>query len=53
MSPYPARIDREDLIRTARHMVEEHGADNLSLSNLAVAFGVKTPSLYNLSLIHI
>lgn len=47
MSPYPARVDREDLIRTARNMVEEHGAENLSLSNLAAAFGVKTPSLYN------
>ncbi len=47
MSPYPARIDRDELIRTARAMVEADGADRLTLGKLAKTFGVKTPSLYN------
>lgn len=47
MSPYPARIERDALIRTARDMIEDAGADQLSLGKLAQAFGVKPPSLYN------
>ncbi len=46
MSPYPARIDRDSLIHCARQMIEDEGADNLSLGKVAKQIGVKPPSLY-------
>lgn len=47
MPPYPARVDRDELVRVARAMIEAEGADRLTLGKLAKRFGVKTPSLYN------
>ncbi|MCA9911745.1 MAG: helix-turn-helix transcriptional regulator [Anaerolineae bacterium] len=44
--PYPAQIDLETLIETARRMIEEHGFDKLSLRMIAQELGVKAPSLY-------
>lgn len=45
--PYPAQVDRETLIETARQMIEEAGsADDVSLALLAAQFGIKAPSLY-------
>jgi AcrR family transcriptional regulator len=44
--PYPAQIQYDELIKTARRMIEEEGLDNLSLSKLAAHFDVKAPSLY-------
>jgi AcrR family transcriptional regulator len=45
--PYPAQVDRETLIETARQMIEEAGsADDVSLALLAARFGIKAPSLY-------
>lgn len=44
--PYPAQIDLETLVATARVMIEEHGFDQLSLRMIAEEIGVKAPSLY-------
>lgn len=44
--PYPAQVNREQLIETAWNMVEETGTDDLTLSNLAKVFGIRAPSLY-------
>lgn len=44
--PYPAQINREQIIELAREMIEAEGVDQLSLHQLAAALGVKTPSLY-------
>jgi AcrR family transcriptional regulator len=46
MSPYPAQINREIIVHTARELVEAEGPDQLSLHRLARELGVKTPSLY-------
>lgn len=46
MSPYPAQLDYDTLIEKAWFMIEKEGVENLSLSKLAAAFGVKAPSLY-------
>ncbi len=46
MSPYPAQIDRERILSTAREMIEAEGVDHLSLNKLAAALGVRAPSLY-------
>lgn len=45
--PYPAQIDRQTLIETARALVEEHGIEAVSLRLVAEKMGVKAPSLYN------
>lgn len=45
--PYPAQIDREQLILTAWEMVEAEGTESLSLGRLAAKLGIKAPSLYN------
>lgn len=44
--PYPAQINRDDLVRAAVDMIESGGVDGFSMHKLAAAFGVKTPSLY-------
>lgn len=44
--PYPAQINRETIIETARQMIEADGVEKLSLRLLANALGVKAPSLY-------
>jgi AcrR family transcriptional regulator len=46
MSPYPAQVDRETIINKARELIEADGLDQLSLSSLAAALGIKAPSLY-------
>ena len=47
MSPYPARVDRETIVRTAREMIETDGLEQLSLNKLAKALDIKAPSLYH------
>lgn len=44
--PYPSQIDRDTIVATAREMIENEGAEQLSLRALADALGVKAPSLY-------
>lgn len=44
--PYPQQINREQILNTARAMIEVDGVDGLSLNRLAAKLGVKTPSLY-------
>lgn len=44
--PYPTQITRESIIQKAAQMVEQDGVEQLSLSKLAAALGVKAPSLY-------
>ncbi len=46
MSP-KKRIDKEMVVRTAAALLEEGGADALSLTRLAEKLGIQTPSLYN------
>ena len=47
MSPYPARVDRDTIVRTAREMIEKDGLEQLSLNKLAKALNIKAPSLYH------
>jgi AcrR family transcriptional regulator len=44
--PYPTQITLERILEQARTLVEQGGAEQLSLNVLAEALGVKTPSLY-------
>jgi AcrR family transcriptional regulator len=45
--PYPPQVDRENLVETARRLIEAEGsAENVSLAMLAASLGVKAPSLY-------
>lgn len=47
MSPYPSQTDLDDIIRTARRLIEQRGVQALSLGKLAAELGIKAPSLYN------
>ena len=47
MAPYPARVDRDTIIRTARELIEANGLDGVSLNRLAKNLGIKAPSLYH------
>lgn len=40
-------VTREAIMRAALALVDEHGADALSVNRVAAALGVKGPSLYN------
>lgn len=44
--PYPVQITYDSILETARTMIEQSGAEELSLHKLAAALGVKAPSLY-------
>ncbi len=46
MSPYPAQVDQASIVEKARELIEQDGADNLTLAKLAAAFNIKAPSLY-------
>ena len=39
-------LDRETIIRAGLDLVDEHGAEALSVNRVAAALGVKGPSLY-------
>ncbi|HEX4208718.1 MAG TPA: WHG domain-containing protein [Ktedonobacteraceae bacterium] len=41
-----ARVDRERVLATASELANRHGLDQLSMSELALALGIRTPSLY-------
>lgn len=41
------RVDRERLVEAAAALVNRQGLDNLSMNELALALGVRTPSLYS------
>ena len=44
--PYPTQITPERILEHAESLLEQHGAEQMSLHQLAAALGVKTPSLY-------
>jgi AcrR family transcriptional regulator len=44
--PYPTQITLERILEHAEALIEQHGAEQMSLHQLAAALGVKTPSLY-------
>lgn len=44
--PYPSQVNRETIVAQAWQLIEEDGAENLSLSKLAASLGIKAPSLY-------
>lgn len=44
--PYPAQINREQLIQQAIQLIEANAQTDISLAQLAKAVGVKPPSLY-------
>ncbi len=46
MSPYPAQVNRPQIIELARDLIEESGLEALSLAKLAEALHIKAPSLY-------
>ncbi len=41
------RVDQERLVEAAADLVNRNGLDNLSMNELALALGVRTPSLYS------
>src|SRR5260370_7706277 len=41
-----ARVDRERVLVAASELANRHGLDQLSMSELALALGIRTPSLY-------
>ena len=44
--PYPSQVDREEIVRQARALIEREGEAAFSMSALATSLGVKAPSLY-------
>ena len=44
--PYPAQTNRATIVSTARALIEREGVEQLSLSGVAAALGIKAPSLY-------
>src|SRR5215207_9448241 len=44
--PYPAQVNRDQIIEQARSLIEANGLERLTLQHLAVALGVQAPSLY-------
>lgn len=44
--PAPARTSREEILASARAIVDEHGLEGLTMQAIADAVGVKAPSLY-------
>lgn len=46
MSPYPAQVNREAIIRRAREILEAQGVERLTLQYLAAQLGIQAPSLY-------
>jgi AcrR family transcriptional regulator len=44
--PYPAQVNREQIVTTAHAMLETHGYEAVSLAKLAGELGIKAPSLY-------
>lgn len=46
MSPYPAQVNREQIIEVAWDIVDKLGPEKLALGRLASQLGVRAPSLY-------
>ncbi len=44
--PYPAQTDYETIVQTALLLIEREGSEQLSLTLIAAALGIKPPSLY-------
>ncbi len=42
-----AGLDRDSVVRAAAHLIDQAGADEVLLGDLAAHLGVRTPSLYN------
>jgi AcrR family transcriptional regulator len=45
--PYPAQVDQEAIIASARQLIELEGVSRLSLGRLAAELEIKAPSLYH------
>ncbi|KOP22554.1 hypothetical protein AMR41_30805 [Hapalosiphon sp. MRB220] len=46
MCPAPAKTSYSEIIRTAQHLLETQGLENLSMQMVAACLGVRAPSLY-------
>ena len=46
MSPAPAKTSYQQIVATARQLIEEQGLDSLSMQTLAERVGIRAPSLY-------
>lgn len=44
--PYPAQVTPERILDRAEHFIEQAGAEQMSLQQLAADLGIKPPSLY-------
>jgi AcrR family transcriptional regulator len=44
--PYPSQTNHEQIIETAVQLIETEGVEQLTLTRLAAALGIKAPSLY-------
>jgi AcrR family transcriptional regulator len=44
--PAPLRVSQDDLVRTIREIAERDGIDAVTMSSVASAVGMRTPSLY-------
>ncbi|ARV59881.1 TetR family transcriptional regulator [Nostocales cyanobacterium HT-58-2] len=46
MCPAPAKTSYSKIIRTAQHLLETQGLENLSMQMVASSLGIRAPSLY-------
>ena len=46
MSPAPAKTSYQQIVATARQLIEEQGLDSLSMQTVAEGVGIRAPSLY-------
>ncbi|KAF3884345.1 MULTISPECIES: TetR/AcrR family transcriptional regulator [Nostocales] len=46
MCPAPAKTSYSEIIRTAQHLLETQGLENLSMQMVAASLGIRAPSLY-------
>ena len=44
--PYPTQITADQLLQITEQLIEDQGVENITLNDVAVALGVKSPSLY-------
>lgn len=44
--PYPTKLHAEQIVQTAKQLLEEGGPDSLTMRSLAAALGVRASSLY-------
>lgn len=44
--PYPSHVTLDQLLQTAEQLIEDQGVEKIALNDVALALGVKSPSLY-------